>query len=332
MKREIGEAADDLRARRTPPLADGELADMMDGKLTNYISDFRKDDPDYDDKKKFFKDWIWTGMFPNAAAMFERKGHGVPYSMERIQEEAIAARQQHLDNDARAQTSPAPGVPWTMGPGPGGRRTRRRGRGGKPPKPATVVVSNPIASLPRPPKPNPAAGTGLFPGGRRRHTRKNRRRGGGEAEDKELSAALFFNQSVDVVRDIVARGANVNMMIGGITPLTQAIQNNNFDVVKLLVEKGADLGKGGDIGFPITVADRRPEILRYLISRGAKYPEGYFVNPGYKDLVKKTNMEKAEAIRVGVQGYDGQLPPNIPAKFASYLGARRKTRRSRRRS
>jgi hypothetical protein len=54
------------------------------------------------------------------------------------------------------------------------------------------------------------------------------------------------------------------------------------------------------------------------------------VNEGYKDLVKKTNMEKAEAIRVGVQGYDGQLPPNIPAKFASYLGARRKTRRSRR--
>jgi hypothetical protein len=171
MKREIGEAADDLRARRTPPLADGELANMMDGKLTNYISDFRKDDPDYDDKKKFFKDWIWTGLFPNAAAMFERKGHGVPYSMERIQEEAVAARQQHLDNDARAQTSPAAGVPWTVGPG--GRRTRRRG--GKPPKPATVVVSNPIASLPRPPKPNPAAGTGLFPGGRKK-TKKNRRK------------------------------------------------------------------------------------------------------------------------------------------------------------
>jgi hypothetical protein len=94
MKREIGEAADDLRARRTPPLADGELAEMMDGKLTNYISDFRKDDPDYDDKKKYFKDWIWTGMFPNAAAMFEQKGHGVtPYSMERILQEDVAARQ-----------------------------------------------------------------------------------------------------------------------------------------------------------------------------------------------------------------------------------------------
>jgi hypothetical protein len=75
-----------------------------------------------------------------------------------------------------------------------------------------------------------------------------------------------------------------------------------------------------------------PEILRYLISRGAKYPEGYFVNEGYKDLVKKTNMEKAMAVKVGVQAHKGQIPPNIPAKFASYLGARRKTRRHRRRS
>jgi hypothetical protein len=102
--------------------------------------------------------------------------------------------------------------------------------------------------------------------------------------------------------------------------------------MKLLVEKGADLRKDGILGFPITLADRRPEILRYLISRGAKYPEGHFVTPGYKDLVKKTNMEKAEAIRVGVQAHEGQIPPNIPAMFARYLGARRKTRRHRRRS
>jgi hypothetical protein len=175
MRREIDEAANDLR-RRNPSSTSHDLVDMMDSKLTNYISDLRKDDPKYLEKKKYFKDLIWSGMLPNAAATFERKGHGVPYSMERIQEEAVAARQQVADNDARAQSSPAPGVPWTVGPG--GRKTRRRKRrGGKPPKPATVVVSNPIASLPRPPKPNPAAGTGLFPGGRKRkHTRRHRRR------------------------------------------------------------------------------------------------------------------------------------------------------------
>jgi hypothetical protein len=175
MRREIDEAANDLR-RRNPSSTSHDLVDMMDSKLTNYISDLRKDDPKYSEKKKYFKDLIWSGMLPNAAATFERKGHGItPYSMDRIREEAIAARQQVADNDARAQASPAPGVPWTVGPG--GRKTRRRrkGKGGKPPKPATVVVSNPIASLPRPAKPNPAAGTGLFTGGRRKTRRRHRR-------------------------------------------------------------------------------------------------------------------------------------------------------------
>jgi hypothetical protein len=219
-------------------------------------------------------------MLPNAAATFERKGHGTPYTMSRIWEEAAAARQ-----SASERTLP----PYASSGGKGTRRRRKH----------------------------------------KKTARRTRRRGGAEAEDIELREALFSNQGVDVVRDIVARGANVNMMIGGITPLTLAISKNNFDVVKLLVEKGADLGKGGDLGFPITVADRKPEILRYLISRGAKYPEGHFVNQGYKDLVKKTNMEKAEAIRVGVKAHDGQIPPNIPAMFARYLGARRKTRRRR---
>jgi hypothetical protein len=73
----------------------------------------------------------------------------------------------------------------------GGRKTRRRRRGGNPPKvvvsnpgwnltkpkPATVVVANPIASIPKPLKPNPAAGTGLFTAGRKRkHTRRQTRR------------------------------------------------------------------------------------------------------------------------------------------------------------
>jgi len=114
------------------------------------------------------------------------------------------------------------------------------------------------------------------------------------------------------------------------TPLTLAIHKNNFDVVKLLVENGADVGKGGVLGLPITLADRRPEILRYLISRGAKYPEGNFVNPGYKDLVKKTNTEKAMAVEVGVKAQDGKLPLYLPSHIAKYLGARRRKTRRRR--
>ena len=169
MKREIAEAADQLRRRSPASSYEDDLFDLIDSKLTNYISDLRKDDPKYTQKREYFKDLIWSGrgMLPNAAGTFERKGHGIPYTMDRIQEEAAAARQ-------------------ALQGGRKTRRHRRRGRGGNPPKvvvsnpgwnltkpkPATVVISNPIASLPKPPKPNPAAGTGLFTGGRAKKTRK----------------------------------------------------------------------------------------------------------------------------------------------------------------
>jgi hypothetical protein len=173
MNREMIEAEDEMRTRR-PPAPRAEILDMLDSKLTNYISDLRKDDPKYRFKWIYFHPFLESGDFPNAVATFERKGHGKINIMGQRGSQEIEVDQQRLDNDARAQASPAPGVPWTVGPG--GRKTRRRKRrGGKPPKPATVVISNPIASLPRPPKPNPAAGTGLFTGGRRK-TRRHRRR------------------------------------------------------------------------------------------------------------------------------------------------------------
>jgi hypothetical protein len=84
MRREIDEAANDLR-RRNPSSTSHDLVDMMDGKLTNYISDLRKDDPKYEKKIDYFKDLLLTGMLPNATATFERKGHGkvdVPGHME----------------------------------------------------------------------------------------------------------------------------------------------------------------------------------------------------------------------------------------------------------
>jgi len=157
MNREMIEAEDEMRTRR-PPAPRAEILDMLDSKLTNYISDLRKDDPKYRFKWIYFHPFLESGDYPNALATFERKGHGKIVLTEPTNQQ------------------------------PGGRRTRRRRRGGNPPKtevsnpawnltkpkPVTVVVSNPIASLPRLPKPNPAAGTGLFTGGRRKTRRRHR--------------------------------------------------------------------------------------------------------------------------------------------------------------
>ena len=75
MKREIQDARIELNSR-DPPGTSYDLVDMLDGKLTNYISDLRKDDPEYVKKIKYFKGLLSSGMLPNAVAAFERKEHG----------------------------------------------------------------------------------------------------------------------------------------------------------------------------------------------------------------------------------------------------------------
>ena len=71
MRREIAEAADDLY-RRNPSATSHDLVDMMDGKLTNYISDLQTTDPKYKKKVNYFEELLISGMLPNAAHTFER--------------------------------------------------------------------------------------------------------------------------------------------------------------------------------------------------------------------------------------------------------------------
>jgi len=75
MRMEIADAANDLY-RRNPSASSHDLVGMMDGKLTNYISDLRKNDPKYKKKVNYFEELLISGMLPNATETFERKGHG----------------------------------------------------------------------------------------------------------------------------------------------------------------------------------------------------------------------------------------------------------------
>lgn len=74
MKREILEEQNRLESR-SPPASSYEVVDMLDSKLTNYISDLKKTDPQYEKKKKYFKGLLSSGMLPNAKETFRRKGH-----------------------------------------------------------------------------------------------------------------------------------------------------------------------------------------------------------------------------------------------------------------
>lgn len=61
---------------QNPPVSEDEIFDMVDGKLTNFISDLKKTDRQYRAKVVYFREFLESGRFPNAVKTFERKGHG----------------------------------------------------------------------------------------------------------------------------------------------------------------------------------------------------------------------------------------------------------------
>jgi len=250
MNRELIYAEDEMLLRH-PPVPRSVRLNMLDSKLTNYISDLRKDDPKYRDKLVLFQTYLESGDYPNALETFERKGHG------------------KID------------IPRNMIEG--GRKTRRRRRS-----------------------------KGMTAGLRKTY---RHRRGGGEAEQAALVAAVKRGSPEDI-RAAISRGADVNVGVGTETPpLTLAIHRNRLDLVKLLVESGADVNKRDRMGgLPIVDAgEQHPEILGFLISRGARYPAGW--RPRSTRL--QGIFEKQGAIEVGVKK---DLPTPVPSIIKGFLG------------
>jgi ankyrin repeat protein len=93
-----------------------------------------------------------------------------------------------------------------------------------------------------------------------------------------------------------------------------AIHKNRLDVVKLLVESGADVNRQDRLGgVPIVDAgEDHPEILGFLISRGAKYPAGWPMSARLRTI-----FEKQGAIEVGVKK---DLPTPVPSIIKGFLG------------
>ena len=156
-------------------------------------------------------------------------------------------------------------------------------------------------------------------GVKRRKTRKNRRRrwGGGEAEQLALVDAVKCG-TLDDIKAVISRGADVNTGVGMQTPpLSLAIHKNRLDVVKLLVESGADVNQQDQLGgVPIVDAgEDHPEILGFLISRGAKYPAGWPMSARLRTL-----FEKQGAIEVGVKK---DMPTPVPSIIKGFLGSSR---------
>ncbi|MDR1385312.1 MAG: ankyrin repeat domain-containing protein [Planctomycetaceae bacterium] len=90
-----------------------------------------------------------------------------------------------------------------------------------------------------------------------------------------LYFAAAHNSNVDVLKYLVEKGANVNIKTdSGETPLhVAASTNSNVDVLKYLIEKGADVNAKDMMGWtPLHFAaahNSNVDILKYLVEKGA---------------------------------------------------------------
>jgi ankyrin repeat protein len=78
---------------------------------------------------------------------------------------------------------------------------------------------------------------------------------------------------LDVVKALIVLGADVNAKsYYGDTPLMEAVENNNLEEVRLLLDKGADVTARPNGRTALTIAQKkgRKEIVEILRAHGAK--------------------------------------------------------------
>ena len=76
LSRMYRELSDMEERARSEGKSEPEIYHMLDGLVTNYISDLKKDDPEYNKKWLYFHPFLESGHFPDSVETFERKGHG----------------------------------------------------------------------------------------------------------------------------------------------------------------------------------------------------------------------------------------------------------------
>lgn len=91
--------------------------------------------------------------------------------------------------------------------------------------------------------------------------------------DRPLIAWASQNQSVEVVKALIESGADVNSVDGiGHTPLMRAVETNQLAIAQTLIQAKADLNikaPNGDTALMMAVKNNSPEVVKALIDAGA---------------------------------------------------------------
>jgi len=94
-----------------------------------------------------------------------------------------------------------------------------------------------------------------------------------EAGETPVVLAMQYYDAMDFIQVLIQRGADLNMLSSGITPLTKAIEMNKLHIVALLLKNGADPNiRNTDGTIPITVAieNNREAMVGMLLQYSSK--------------------------------------------------------------
>lgn len=91
-----------------------------------------------------------------------------------------------------------------------------------------------------------------------------------EAAQLALKTAIYRNEN-DLIKPLLANGADINFPLWGTTILTDAVEHGNFSVVKTILQNGADINRPSLGEPPLITAIRHGEydIVKFLLDNGA---------------------------------------------------------------
>lgn len=153
---------------------------------------------------------------------------------------------------------------------------------------------------------------------------------------------LWLSRSSEAVQLLIAKGAHVNVFTAdSVTALMMACQKSRLDVVKVLLENGADLssfGQFGDTGFDYAMDIDDKELLTVMLAAGAlknvdssrtleytePLPRQYDISPSkvHQSVVNGEELqllvEIDKAIRAGMSLLDRNYTLLMAISFKSY--------------
>ena len=152
---------------------------------------------------------------------------------------------------------------------------------------------------------------------------------GGARANGEILLLAVEKQRFEFAKQFIAAGADVNYQYpaakkyaDGMTSLLHAAKNDNFDLVKLLVEHGADINaknKDGGTALSFAQMNNNSQMSGFLIDNGANKNIGNVVRSQLQNQPQAQSPSQAG----GIDGFlNGQLKEFQPGKYRLSKGNR----------